>query len=259
MKSVILLTTSIFILTGCSNIIKKFDKSQSEQKEEQKVDLKNESQSSDKNKPLPHSAESKDNNSKNSAGSVKGIDDLSYDVSTIPKDLDYEGKIVAGARWKDLNGQNYLIITETDARKKKGKFEDFAWDKELYAYQYVSGNDGNKLLWKVQDFVKDCEFDITLKFIKNSLTVTDLNDNGIAESTFLYQMSCKSDVSPDDMKLIMHENDKKYAIRGFMNLNVQGKRMQDGKMVVDKSFDDAPAGFLDYAKNEWKKFGTQSY
>ena len=259
MKSFILVTISIFIFTGCSNITKKFGSSQNEQKVEQKEEPKNEKQKSDKNQTLPQAAENKDISTKKSAGSTKGIDDLSYDISTFPADLDYEGKIVGGARWKDANGQNYLVITETSEQRKKGKFQDFVWDKELYAYQYISGSDGYKLLWKIQDFVKDCEFDLTLKFIKSSLTITDLNDNGIAESTFMYQMSCKSDVSPDDIKLIMHENDIKYAIRGMMNLNVQGKRMQDGKMVVDRSFDDAPAGFLDYAKSQWKKFDTQSY
>lgn len=126
--------------------------------------------------------------------------------------------------------------------------------KELYGYHFImDGSDGEEL-WKIQDFVKDCEFDLTLSYIPESLTVTDLDNNGIAESTFMYNLSCKSDVSPDDLKLMMHEGKNKYALRGYTLLTGIG-----GDYKVDKAFDDAPESFLDYAKKQWEKFKSFEY
>jgi hypothetical protein len=68
-------------------------------------------------------------------------------------------------------------------------------------------------------------------------------------------MSCKGDVSPDDMKLIIHEGETKYAVRGSMLMELEGKKY-GGEMKLDPAFDKAPAGFSDYAKEQWKKFET---
>ena len=142
----------------------------------------------------------------NSAGGIKNI---SYEPGKLPASVKYEGKIFAGARWEDKNGQNVLIVCETEIRSKGDERS-----KELFAYQYIINGEDAKMLWKVNDFVKDCPLDLTLSLIPGSVTVTDINKDGIAENTFLYRMSCRGDVSPDDMKLIMHEGENKYAIRG---------------------------------------------
>jgi hypothetical protein len=106
--------------------------------------------------------------------------------------------------------------------------------------------------------VKECEFDLILEYIKNSLSISDINNNGIAESVFLYKMACISDVSPMGYKLLMHEGKEKYAIRGTMLVVLPNIEPYGGEMKVDQSFDNAPSGFLDYAKRQWKKFQKQS-
>jgi hypothetical protein len=58
---------------------------------------------------------------------------------------------------------------------------------------------------EVNDFIKDCMVDIDAAFKKNSLKVTDLDKNGIAEIWVMYEMACKGDVSPSDLKIIMYE------------------------------------------------------
>lgn len=182
-----------------------------------------------------------------------GIKNLTYEIKNLPRIIEYTGKVVAGATWSDKNGNNVMFITETEEKKQK---EDFRM-KELYAYQYIWDADPEPMqLWKVNDFIKDCPVDITLSFLLNSLTVTDLDKNGIAENTFMYKMSCKGDVSPDDMKLIMHEGASKYAIRGSMILEMEGQKY-GGEMKPDASFDKAPMEFLPYAKDQWDKFKTE--
>jgi hypothetical protein len=178
------------------------------------------------------------------------VENLIYDTDELPDDVRYSGKIIAGARWNDKNGVNILLITETP---EKGQSGDNRM-KELFGYHYVTGGGETKLLWKINDFVKDCPVDLTLKYIDGSLLVTDLDINGIAETSFLYRMSCKGDVSPDDMKLLMHEGKTKYAIRGQMKLTIKGEGTYGGEMKIDPSFDKAPDEFLDFAKERWNKY-----
>jgi hypothetical protein len=186
-------------------------------------------------------------------GASSSLTNVEYGVSTLPPTLKgYNGSIVAMAKWEDKLGANVLFVTETEEQSK-----DDNRSKELYAYHYTITDKENKLVWKINDFVKECPVDITLQYMPGSISITDLNENGIAESTFLYKMSCKGDVSSDAMKLMMHEGEAKYAIRGEMNLIMSGESMQKGKMTVDAAFDKAPKEFLDYAKEQWNKFNTE--
>ena len=66
-----------------------------------------------------------------------------------------------------------------------------------------------------------------------------------------------SDVSPLGYKLMMHEGKDKFAIRGTQKVVYEGVDPYGGETNIDKSFDSAPEGFLDYAKKEWKKFQKQ--
>jgi len=178
---------------------------------------------------------------------------IKYGRGNVPDDIKYSGSVVAKAEWKDRLGSNILFITETNENSN----EDTR-SKELFGYHYITDNSGNTQLWKINDFVKDCPVDLTLEYIDRSLVITDLDKNGIGESTFLYKMSCKGDVSADDMKLIMHEDKNKYAIRGSMDLKMNGQELEKGSMKTDPSFDKAPPEFLEYARKQWNIFKTEN-
>lgn len=188
----------------------------------------------------------------NAGDNKDALTGITYDTGKLPPGIKYDGKIVASAKWTDNNGENYIIVTETEEKNQNADNRM----KEMFAYQYTVNGDELKQQWKINDFIKDCPVDITLQYMPKSLSVTDLNKNGIAETTFLYRMSCKGDVSEDDMKLMMHEGETKYAIRGSMKLKMAGETY-GGKMNVDASFDKAPKEFLDYAKEQWNKFQTE--
>jgi hypothetical protein len=196
--------------------------------------------------------------SNESSGSPSnGIKNLKFNVKDIPGGAGYKGRIVASAEWEDKNGTNIVLISETDLTPGN----DDGQNKELFGYHYIVSG-GTSKLWQINDFVKDCPVDVTLEYIPNSLSVTDLNENGIAESTFLYKLSCKGDVSPDDLKLMMHEDDTKYAIRGetLVRYKTDGRTYEEGgKYTPDAAFQNAPAGFFEYAKEQWEKFKTVQY
>lgn len=179
------------------------------------------------------------------------LSEINYGKKDLPADIlkNIEGDIVASASFVDLKGNNIVLITESE--QSSGK--DASAGKSLFGYHFLGDNEF-QLLWKIQDFIRDCEVDVTLEYIENSLSVSDIDEDGIGESTFLYKLSCKGDVSPDDLKLLMHEGDKKYAIRGSMDLDVTGYGLEKGVMNIDASFNNAPSGFKDFAVERWNKF-----
>jgi hypothetical protein len=253
MKSFIIICISAALFLSCG-ICRKFS---SEEKGAKKEDTKTETTKTEK-----ESSEEVKKQSTSDGGNTKAsVEMLVFNKSDLPSEIKYTGSIVTGKRWTDRNGENILILTKTEIKSKKGKqpdFEEYVREGELYGYHYVSTGGSYTLLWKVNDFIKDCDFDLTLEFIPSSLSITDLNENGIAESTFLYKMACRSDVSPSDLKLIMHEGESKYALRGEMLASVDG-HTYGGSYKADKSYDDAPDGFLEFAKSQWKEFRTETF
>ncbi|MEO8664834.1 MAG: hypothetical protein ABI462_05000 [Ignavibacteria bacterium] len=184
-----------------------------------------------------------------SPGDVKNVE---YGIREIPSVISYTGSPVAMVTWEDNSGKNLLFVTVTEEISKGD-----TRSKELFGYHIITDGSGNRQLWKIYDFVKDCEVDLTLAYIDGSLSITDLDNNGTGESSLMYRMSCKGDVSSDGLKLIMHEGEKKYALRGSMDLVMNGKDFQKGSMKVDPSFNSAPDEFLEFAKEQWDKYKTE--
>lgn len=69
-----------------------------------------------------------------------------------------------------------------------------------------------------------------------------------------YRLSCRGDVSPSELKIIMHEGTRKYAIRGEGRLKV-GKVLQPGGGVsASDDFKNATVPFTQYARGLWNKY-----
>lgn len=243
-KTVLLIAIAASFLIGCNK-----NDNESLQKQKSDSSIKNTENKSELKSDLGSSSGKKDNLT------ADGLKDIIYDVKEFENDLKFDGSIVAGVQWKDKSGLNVLIITETNPVTSKTNEYDESVSKKLFGYAFVKNEDEKfQQVWMIQDFIEKCQVDLTLEYIKKSLTVSDLNKNGIAENTFLYKLSCKGDVSPNDLKLIMHEGKEKYAIRGETLQIFKDAKPYGGKTNIDKSFDNAPKEFLDYAKKEWKKF-----
>ena len=247
MKKLIIIAITVMTLFSCGLLKKKTSEDKSRAVEEKKTEQSN--------------SVNKDSDVERKPAAITEVEMHVFDKSNLPSGIKYEGNVITGKRWNDKNGENILILTKTNLKEKKVRksgFEETDLECELYGYHYVSSGGSYSLLWKIQDFVKECWFDLTLDFIPGSLSITDINENGVAESTFLYKMACRSDVSPSELKLMMHENDTKYALRGNMLIKMEGYT-DGGNYSIDKSFDSAPAGFLDYAKSQWKEYRLETF
>ncbi|HLT24491.1 MAG TPA: hypothetical protein VK004_05145 [Ignavibacteria bacterium] len=229
--SILTIFALAFLITACTE--------KNEQSRENTVDDTEETSEGTSN-------ETSGSESGETSGNTDNFDPV-YGLNVIPSGFrGYKGKPVEAASWTDSNGDNLVIITESGSSS----------DAELYGYHFIMDGNSGEELWKIQDFVKDCEFDLRLNYVPESLSITDLDGDGIGESTFLYNMSCKSDVSPDDLKLMMHENDNKYALRGYTYISSVDA---GGDYKVDPAFNNAPAEFKDYAIQMWQRHKRFEY
>ena len=192
---------------------------------------------------------------------------ITFDPNVLPKEIRFKGAVVAGARWLDKNGENLLLLCETGSFKspvppnsKENPYQEWGRAADLHSYHYVKDQGRYKLLWDLFDSVKICALDLDAAFLPNSLTITDLDGNGIAESTFLYKLGCRSDVSPVQLKLIMHEGKVKYAIRGqTMVPTTAPEEKIGGQKTIDPAFQRAPKAFLDHALQQWHTFVVEKF
>jgi len=170
----------------------------------------------------------------------------------IPAAIKYKGDVENVAKFTDKEGDHF-VITTTDEGVKKVDGEDDYRTASLYAYCYnINGGQYNPA-WHLYDFADDCQEDIEAVYKPNSFAITDLDHNGVAEVWLMYITACKGDVSPSDMKIIMHEGNKKYAVRGTTRVRVNATDYIGGEYSFDAAFKVAPDSFRKYAENLWKK------
>ena len=192
----------------------------------------------------------------------------SFEISTekistenLPKEITFEGTLKDLIILKDLKGEHIIILTETgEIPSKKIIEQEDETDFKIFAYDYLFDKNDNKykLNWKIQDFISNCEFDLMMGFVKNTFKITDLNKNGIAEIWTMYSMTCTSDVSPSEMKIIMYEGKQKFALRGNSVVN-PGTEKIGGDYKLDNNMSKAPKEIKEFALKMWKDNNEQKY
>ncbi|TAL70339.1 MAG: hypothetical protein EPN82_03035 [Bacteroidetes bacterium] len=179
---------------------------------------------------------------------------LEFKKASFPSSLVYKGSVVQGLHWSDKNGDNYFLLTEENTSEKYDSTNDWNYKTKFWhGYHFANYNQTEyKLLREFTDFVKDCEFDLMQEFLADYFTVTDLDKNNLGEVTVIYTKTCTSDVSPQDIILLMFENGTKYAIRGLTNVDVPGLSIK-GERKVDASFNSAVPVLKEYAITQFNR------
>ena len=161
--------------------------------------------------------------------------------------LDYKGEFKIGFNWFDSLGKNTLILSGTrphsdylDPEQQYGPIEILESGyivKNVYAYHYV----GNDLIWDLK------EYSDTFIWV-DEVSVTDLDDDGISETWIGYDSK--------EIKVIMHEGKKKYAVRGYIKSRSDdhGESTNDWiyEMYGKDSFEGTPTIFQKKALELWK-------
>lgn len=143
----------------------------------------------------------------------------SLSKADLPEGVKFDDAFVSAESWTDKLGTNILvrsILNETPEKVQEYDDRETVYGK-VHAYHYVIDKDGKAtLLWDMNDAERQCDFDLTIEFESDQVIVTDKDSNDIAETAVVYSKACRSDISPAEMKVIMHEGEKKFALRGLM-------------------------------------------
>jgi hypothetical protein len=178
---------------------------------------------------------------------------LEFKPGMIDKKL-YKGKIKDGKHWKDSRGENIVILTQTGIYWSN--VYDATRGAKIFAYHFIkTGENSFKEIWKISEVVEECAFEVKCDFFSNSLTITDLDNDGLAEVGFALSKGCKSEAGPEEKKLVFYEGKDLYMIKGT-TIVVKGSEKLGGEKDVEKKFEDAPEAFLEFANKQWDKFGV---
>jgi hypothetical protein len=177
------------------------------------------------------------------------------DTTQIPKNIKYKGGIDTAVKFTDRDGEHVILTTEDSDAGADDRLSGIY----VYArcYQIIDGK--WKLTWQMRDFVNECEFDVGGGFLPKTFAITDLNHDGKAEVWLMYDLACRSDVSPSDLKIIMHEGDKKYAMRGGSRVKVNATDYYGGDYKFDAAFENGPQAFRQYAQALWAKNRNEGF
>lgn len=139
------------------------------------------------------------------------VDSVSVLTEINPGILPFNGRFFSSVSWNDRLGGNILIISE------QGKYVEGNGRKEIFAYHYVKRDTSYDLLWQMNDFVDGLGCDLTIQLINFFPLISDIDSNGIAETAIFYSLDNRCDAVPFPAKLIVHEREDKFAIRGIRN------------------------------------------
>ena len=179
--------------------------------------------------------------------------------SNVPKTIHYVGNIVEAVRWTDATGDNIVLLTRADINQSKNAPDEAYVESALYGYHFIISKDSARQTWRVYDYVKECPVDMILYFVEKTFAVTDLNKDGKAEIWIMYKVSCQGDVSPVPMKIIMYQDNKKFAARGTTKTQVSATDYMGGEFTFDEAFKTGPIQFRQYAEKLWRQHKVETW
>lgn len=157
------------------------------------------------------------------------------------------GKIQAKYRFRDKLGSHVLVLKRTKARLSDGT------DKiTLHALQYDSSATVWRSEWVIQDNLSCKDLDIDAEFLIPLTSISDIDSNGIAETTVAYHLACLGGIDTKPTKAILRQGKLKHAVRGESLIQFEGAPSFGGIFTADPSLDKSPA-FKSHLISIWKK------
>lgn len=174
-----------------------------------------------------------------------------FNSKQLPSEIQYKGEIVDGAHWVDKNGEHYLIISEFT----KGEPFSKGYASNIYATCYKKKDQQWEVYWNIKEFNQGV-WESTV-YTDKSLSITDLDHNGIAESCFHYRVT-PDGLDPERVKVLMHVNGEKYGIRGQLGAEVESFDELEIK-TIDSKFKNIAPIFQEHASQIWDNYRNWLY
>lgn len=145
-------------------------------------------------------------------------------------------------KWSDAGGQNWLLLYQSGPFTSSEGWQHAAIAAELY----IKTDSGFVRQWQYSDTVPDCTRGAGLQFYPNHLSVADVDANGYADITLVYQLQCAAPTQ-QQKKLVLYERGRQYAWTG--------SAIETKTLPANKSDSAAlqPA-VLQYVHNWWQRF-----
>jgi hypothetical protein len=175
---------------------------------------------------------------------------LEFSKSNLPTHLNYSGNIVKGLKWKDAEGIHYVLITEGE----NGKICEKGYKSELHAYRYSLKADSANMDWEIKDFGEnECS---SIHYLESSLILSDVDTNGVAETSFFYELSHDC-CDPLVVKYMLHVSGAKLPIRGKIPMIEED--FPKYTKLIDTIYNNYPPVFYKYASTRWDEFIKKHY
>jgi hypothetical protein len=179
----------------------------------------------------------------------------------LPTEISYQDDFVEGYRYTDKTGDNIVFITEGEVtewgRDKDGYILS---NKDLRAYRFLKTDNEWEEVWRVYDMEFECFHYPVAEFVKGAFSITDLNNDGIAEIWMIYVKSCLGGVDPANMYLRMYNDENIFTMTGETKIIFTDGYSIGGEYEIENlSPHKTPPEFVEYAKELWKKHITGNY
>lgn len=158
-----------------------------------------------------------------------------------------KGRVVATTVFTDKLGTHSLVLTRDSSKSPDGSGK-----VTLQARQYVTAAPKWKLEWTINDKLICHGLDSDADFILQLVSVSDLDSNGIKETTVAYHLACLGGLDPKPTKAILRQGKSKYAVRGESLVKTDGGIPSGGTFTPDSSLEKAPA-FKEHLISTWKR------
>lgn len=173
-------------------------------------------------------------------------------IDTLPElpigiDIDPSERLEWCFRFVDKAGSHVSILTRSHENADDGSEKIV-----LQTLQFIKDTTGWLREWRIWDFVECENLDIEGDFVPDLTSFTDLDSNGVLETTIAYKTICSGDVSPKTTKVIMRQGNAKYAVRGESLVKIGSSVTYGGKFEADLKLNGMPL-FKDFLIEKWKK------
>ena len=165
-------------------------------------------------------------------------------VKRLPRGVEVEGAIVEARSFSDATGEHLVVVSHTDEPT----------GQSLHVVHLAhSGAEPWRIVGHVDDEVRDCKKEATLQLVPGALVVTDLDSDKHDEVSFAWVKSCRKELGPDALVLVLMEDDAKYTMHGSTVL--MAKRRDGTAQQLTESGPARPP-IIDAALAKLKPFAT---
>ncbi|HHH4392374.1 M949_RS01915 family surface polysaccharide biosynthesis protein [Enterobacter cloacae] len=161
-----------------------------------------------------------------------------------PMNSTFAKNLISSEKWNDNSGEHFLVIEKEINKNNTGE--------HLSVKQVTKG----KVDWVLNDYVNDCDVDINLNVIKESIEVNNSFTNGEGTVLFAYKIGCIGGIDPVTVKYFAYKNGVKHALRGEEHIIVvnEGYGGENPPIPDHNLKNDKP--LLNYMLKKWKAIST---